>query len=255
MRYGLLLLLLGLASVAQAFDARGHALVCQMAYDQLSREIQARIDALIVKSPEKSFANACAWPDQARDLKEYQHTRTWHFVNVERSAIQVKPADCPASGCLMSAIPQMRLRLQDNPKSDWGALLFLSHFIADLHQPMHVSYFDDRGGNRTSITFNSRSINLHFLWDGELLGKYQWRRKVQELQAQISIEQQQAWASGDIYQWANESLALTRSIYERLPKSKKWGETEQNYFVPLLQLQIQKASVRLAYLLNDALAD
>lgn len=253
MRYGLLLLLLGLTSVAQAFDARGHALVCQMAYDQLSREIQARIDALIVKSPEKSFATACAWPDKARDLKEYQHTRTWHFVNVERDALQVKPADCPASGCLLSAIPQMQLRLRDNPGNDWGALLFLSHFIADLHQPMHVSYFDDRGGNRTAITFNGKKMNLHHLWDGELLGNYQWRAKSQELNALISAEQKQAWAEGDLYQWANESLAITRNIYERMPKSKKWGENEQDYFAPQLQLQMQKASVRLAKMLNDAL--
>ena len=255
MRYGLLLLLLALTASAQAFDARGHALICQMAYDQLSRTVQARVDALIAKSPEKSFANACAWPDKARDLKEYQHTRTWHFVNVARDAVQVKPADCPATGCLMSAIPQMQLRLRDNPNNDWGALLFLSHFIADLHQPMHVSYFDDRGGNRTSITFHGKKMNLHHVWDGELLGSYKWRAKSQALNAQISAEQQHAWAAGDLYQWANESLAITRSIYVRLPKSKKWGDSEQDYFAPLLQLQIQKASVRLAYLLNTELAD
>ncbi len=93
--------------------------------------------------PEKHFAVACAWPDNVRDQKRYEHTKPWHFVNIPRSATSVSASDCPKQGCLLSAITEMQQRLQNKPDTDGQALLFLGHFIADLHQPMHVSYFDD----------------------------------------------------------------------------------------------------------------
>ena len=31
------------------------------------------------------------------------------------------------------------------------ALKFLGHWIGDLHQPLHVSYADDKGGNHVTL--------------------------------------------------------------------------------------------------------
>ena len=50
------------------------------------------------------------------------------------------------------------------------ALKFLGHFVGDVHQPMHVSFQDDRGGNSVDTTGVCGS-NLHSAWDTCLLKK------------------------------------------------------------------------------------
>ncbi|QQD22672.1 endonuclease [Oceanospirillaceae bacterium ASx5O] len=241
------------ACSTQAFDFQGHALVCQMAYAQLSESVQKKVDALVAKSPEKHFSVACAWPDNVRDQKRYEHTKPWHFVNVPRSATSVSVSDCPKQGCLLSAITTMQQRLQKKPDTDWQALLFLGHFIADLHQPMHVSYFDDRGGNRTSVRFLGDKTNLHYLFDGDILGKRNFRQQAPQWLTTISAEQQQQWQQGDVLSWAGESLQITRTIYAQLPASHKIGSDYRDTFAPQLEQQMKKASVRLAFLLKKKL--
>lgn len=245
--------LAGFACSAQAFDFQGHALVCQMAYAQLSESVQKKVDALVAKSPEKHFSVACSWPDNVRDQKRYEHTKPWHFVNVPRSATSVSASACPKQGCLLSAIAEMQQRLQNKPDTDWQALLFLGHFIADLHQPMHVSYFDDRGGNRTSVRFLGDKTNLHHLFDGDILGKRNFRQQAPQWLTTISAEQQQQWQQGDVLSWAGESLQITRAIYAQLPASHKIGSDYRDTFAPQLEQQLKKASVRLAFLLEKIL--
>ncbi len=253
MRFLLAMTLTLMAHASQAFDFQGHALVCQMAYAQLSESVQKKVAALVAKSPEKHFAVACAWPDNVRDQKRYEHTKPWHFVNIPRSATSVSASDCPKQGCLLSAITEMQQRLQNKPDTDWQALLFLGHFIADLHQPMHVSYFDDRGGNRTSVRFLGDKTNLHHLFDGDILGKRNFRKQAPQWLTTISAEQQQQWQQGDVLSWANESLQITRTIYAQLPASHKIGSDYRDTFAPQLEQQMKKASVRLAFLLEKTL--
>lgn len=251
MRFLLAMTLMFMAQATQAFDFQGHALVCQMAYAQLSEPVQKKVDALVAKSPEQHFAVACAWPDKVRDQKRYAQAKPWHFVNVPRTATSVSANDCPKQGCLLSAITEMQQRLQNKPESDWQALLFLSHFVADLHQPMHVSYFDDRGGNRTSVRFLGDKTNLHHLFDGDILGKRNFRKQAPQWLTTISAQQQQQWAQGDTLSWANESLQITRAVYAQLPASKQIGPDYRDTFAPQLEQQIKKASVRLALLLGS----
>src|SRR5690606_3270989 len=254
MRFLLVMTLTLMAHATQAFDFQGHALVCQMAYAQLSESVQKKVDALVAKSPEKHFSVACAWPDNVRDQKRYEHTKPWHFVNIPRSATSVSANDCPKQGCLLSAIAEMQQRLQNKPDADWQALLFLGHFIADLHQPMHVSYFDDRGGNRTSVRFLGDKTNLHHLFDGDILGKRNFRQQAPQWLTTISAEQQQQWQQGDVLSWAGESLQITRAIYAHLPVSHKISSDYRDTFAPQLEQQLKKASVRLALLLETTLS-
>jgi hypothetical protein len=44
-------------------------------------------------------------------------------------------------------------------------VLILTHLIEDLHQPLHVGYGVDRGGNSVMVQYNNKQYNLHALWD------------------------------------------------------------------------------------------
>lgn len=39
--------------------------------------------------------------------------------------------------------------------------MFLAHFVGDVHQPLHVGFQDDEGGNTIIIHWYRRKTNLH----------------------------------------------------------------------------------------------
>jgi len=91
-----------------------------------------------------SFTDACTWPDRPRKRAEE------HFINVGRSAHTIAVAQCPAvPKCLFTAIPADLdvLRTSNDDAATLASLKFLGHWIGDIHQPLHVSFADDRGGN------------------------------------------------------------------------------------------------------------
>lgn len=38
------------------------------------------------------------------------------------------------------------------------------HLVADVHQPLHAGYLDDKGGNKYQLQVFGRGSNLHALW-------------------------------------------------------------------------------------------
>ena len=47
---------------------------------------------------------------------------------------------------------------------------FIGHFVGDIHQPMHIGYPHDRGGNDHLLEFaDGRQTNMHSLWDGQII--------------------------------------------------------------------------------------
>lgn len=233
-----------------AFNFDSHRIICQMAYEQLSVKTQQAVEQVISKSKFKRFAQACPWPDQIRQQPSYKHTKYWHYINVPRSANTVSMHHCPKKGCVLSGIVQMQHRLQQDP-NNWQSLVFLSHFIGDVHQPLHVSYADDYGGNAVHLKHKGAGTNLHALWDGELLQPKQWQKYSDELLLTLSASNKEQWRNGSIETWATESLLITKDIYKHLPASKKITQKYTDRFAHKLEQQIQKASVRLAYVLEE----
>jgi S1/P1 Nuclease len=39
--------------------------------------------------------------------------------------------------------------------------MFLSHFVGDVHQPLHVGFEADEGGNTIVVHWYRRKTNLH----------------------------------------------------------------------------------------------
>ena len=49
------------------------------------------------------------------------------------------------------------------------ALKYLVHLVADVHQPLHAGYGEDRGGNSYQLQAFMRGTNLYALWDSGLI--------------------------------------------------------------------------------------
>ena len=154
---------------ALAWGDDGHRIVCEIALLEMAPATRAEVEALIATDPQfASFADSCAWADHPRKRDDE------HYVNLPRDAGGLGAEACPlADRCVVSAIEKDMAALSSPTAGEVPrlmALKFLGHFIGDLHQPLHVSFQDDRGGNSVDTTGICGS-NLHSAWDTCLLKK------------------------------------------------------------------------------------
>lgn len=246
----LLLLITCCSFQAVAFGERGHQLICSMAYKLMQPATKQQVEKLIAASPYDSFDASCSWADGVRSQPELSWSSPLHYVNMERGDQTVTMEHCPEYGCILSAIDDMQQRLKKHSE-DWQALLFLSHFVADLHQPLHVSFEDDLGGNRTAVYFFGLPNNLHGVWDFALLKQAGYEQDKVLAQALFAaLPANQTWTETDILDWANESAAITLQIYQEYKPGMLISEPYLERYQPILEQRLQQAAVRLVYLLD-----
>ena len=234
---------------------------------------------MIDRDPEfDTFAEACSWPDHPR------RRATEHYVNLPRDADGLEEDLCPlADECVVSAIAKDFAVLSSPGATEQErleSLKYLSHWVGDLHQPLHVSFEDDRGGNEIGVSGGVCSRDLHAVWDRCIIEEglhgdaYSAAR---DLLDQVTDKDRAGWWASTPADWANESLAISVSPEvgycvragtgcwydqdnERLDEGepKRTVEVDRVYIethTPTVREQLVKAGVRLAGLLNQALDD
>jgi S1/P1 Nuclease len=141
-----LLCAIAAADRAAAWGDLGHKIVCEIAFQELNDQARQEVRRLIRLDPEFTlFSHACTWPDHPRKRANE------HFINVPRDFERFVSDECVGtSQCLLTAISADLLLLQTSTDDEakLAALKFLGHWIGDIHQPLHVSFEDDRGGGK-----------------------------------------------------------------------------------------------------------
>ena len=138
------------------------------------------------------------------------------------------------------------------------ALKFVIHFVGDLHQPLHCEDDGDNGGNKRHVIFDGHPDNLHWVWGMGLLQHINRDSEAlaAQLERRITAQERASWVKGSIGDWGMESHQLAQKVaYGNLcsqnPAPIRAGYERQAE--PLIELQLEKAGVRLAYLLNATL--
>lgn len=261
---------------AFAWSGEAHQLVANLAYERLTPAARSEVDRLIAtRSADtgrcyiESFARASTWPDCViRRASGYGHTRPFHYINIPIIGATTVQDDCRREvGCIRVAIGRYERTLANRRASDrerLEALAFVSHLIADLHQPLHVSNNCDRGGNAIEVILPSGATpDLHEAWDDQLARnamRGQGRRAIEGLVAQNAVR----WSDGDVGAWALEGNEIARRFtYGALPVRLRCGETPRAPLVisaayvqqsaPIIRQQLAMAAARLAARLNGAL--
>jgi len=233
----------------------GHRVVVRIALTRLTpHTIDAMRDLLGGQDP----VEASLWADQIRGSR--RDTGELHFVNIPLDATAYDPAtQCPKGRCIIAAIKRDRTILADEaaPIPERAeALRFLLHLVGDLHQPLHVSDNGDRGGNQTEVSLFDRVTNLHKVWDGELiesarLDEEQYFAQLQQRMGGLDLA---ALERGSVVDWAMEGHRIAVEAAYRLPRGNNLGEAYRDDNLPRIDLALIEAGVRLARILNDALA-
>jgi nuclease S1 len=251
---------LSVGSPAIAWGPQGHRVIAKVAVDRLTPAAKAAIRDLL--RPGDTLPDLADWADHD-GYNKFPGSGPWHYVNVPITADHYDPArDCRNGHCVVDKIKVYRKALanRSTPKEERQvALLFLVHFVSDIHQPLHVGDNRDHGGNDTQVQFFGQGTNLHRLWDSDLIHRVGGddRAWVARVERRITPESSKAWATGTVENWADESLRTAKIAYRTTEGSSSTmvsgailGESYLKEAEPLLVEQMARAGVRLADELN-----
>lgn len=239
---------------AAAFGKLGHQIIGQIAEEHLTDHAAHNIRRL---TRGKSLAQISTWADEIRSKTKWRYTAPWHYISIADNESWANIKRNP-KGDILNSLEYFEKVLSDpntTTKKKWQALAFFIHFVGDVHQPLHVGYRHDQGGNSVKLTWFGKDSNLHSVWDGKLLAHQ--RLNVTEytrLLSYITPEQKQTWAGKSYYQWADESKALRANVYRLEVNSVAQLELGADYEatnLPLIELRLQQAGIRLAEKLNQ----
>ena len=161
---------LGLTLSLSAYDAVGHRIVADIAYDNLTDKARSQVDKVLGK---RGIVYEASWADEVRSDNKYAYSYQWHYQdlddNMSKADLQKLLNNPKAEGeHLFFALDTLTTRLKRD-KTDAEALKFLVHCVGDLHQPLHLGRKDDKGGNKVDMNWFGRKTNLHAVWDGSLI--------------------------------------------------------------------------------------
>jgi hypothetical protein len=241
-----------------SFEA--HRLICEIAWRELTPAVRDSVTVLLANDrPYERFSDACIWADQIRADPAYARYETAHYMNVPPGRSGADPAvDCAETYCVLEAIRDLTRAVADRSLSRAerrDALRFLLHFVADLHQPLHVGRPDDRGGNDVPVRFLAEDTNLHTLWDAGLVQRAMldpWDAR--RLSGSITPSERETWADLDPVTWANESYEIVeRSVYRGVTPGARLDDAYADTHRDVIERRIVQAGFRLGMLLNQLL--
>lgn len=175
----LLIFLLLVSSATFAWNALGHMVIAQIAYENLQPAVKQKIDGLVnqfnYEYPDtKCFQQLAYWPDALRTQKIEAFTH-WHYIDMPyrkdgKATKNLNDTD-NALWALKQIYPVLAYE-RTNKYERARFLAFFVHVVSDLHQPLHTVSFmsddhpdGDRGGNDYFVRYNNKRVKLHTLWD------------------------------------------------------------------------------------------
>ncbi len=232
---------------AAAWGTQGHQVVAAMAWELLQPATRAEVNRLLTLEPGETLESLSTWADEHRNPA----TGPWHYVNFPRGNCHYDPErDCPDGNCVVAAIERERAIWAStaNDKARLKALKYLIHLVADIHQPLHAGYRDDRGGNQFQLRAFMRGSNLHAVWDSGLL------RQLDLDNAALVVLLEKVPANGvklqaSMAEAAEEScrLVATSGFYP----PDQVDQTYAKQMSPVMQARLATAARRLAWMLES----
>ena len=265
---------------AFAWGPEGHAIIADIAEAHLTDAARSKVQSLLAMENHTHLDEVSSWPDAIRF--DHPATGPWHYVDIPLAETHYDAdRDCPRDACIVVKLAEFTKRLAD-PSADGQARLealkWVVHLVGDIHQPLHAEDNGDKGGNKIELSYFGKPTNFHAMWDSGIINHAldlhpgpHWtfdhdevRTAAVGLDKGISAWHLEQWSApgtiGSIgtlsVTWAEQSHALAQQAYSNLPPSRRpngWSEQYQAAAWPIAQIQLERAGVRLAEVLNEAL--
>jgi len=191
-RYKAIILLYTCPILVKSWSGDAHGVILDIAISNMEYETKNHLIGLTQTDDyahlRQWLIDESTWADKEDAEYPYRgENPKYHFVHTSTSCGPYDAArDCGdrrAPGvCLVTGITK-HIRTMVSARSSKSqrvtALKYLIHFLADLHQPLHVGFRSDRGGNAiTGVKPYDR--DLHSIWDYWLVRHHKDKNRIAE---------------------------------------------------------------------------
>lgn len=276
-----------------AWDSDGHQAIGMTAMSALHGKASAQVKRLMGG---KDVVDVAGWAHRV----EVKHPKTaaLHFQHQTTTwdcgQVTITDLNCPENHCLLRALQHFYGRLTGRPNlvkmeypdglqlTDSDAVKFLVNLLGDLHQPLHVGFGEDFGGQNITLIYTDaqrekRQTTMFKYWDSDLIQKFMISRPAiwyggwthanslgEKLTAfRQEWESQEADTRHELFEkWATESLQLACvSVYKDarggavIPSGFEVGSTYEYTSMDIIKRQILIAGARIGFVLNSILLE
>lgn len=266
------------ATPAFAYGEFGHNTIAQIAMANVAPATAAKVRALLARSsalatPQcraRTVEEASVWADcvRAKYPLRFGYASSWHYQTLDICGTFDLKSACRDGNCVSAQVDRdvNLLQAKDTPLPERvQALAFLIHFTGDMHMPLHSGSHNDSGGNAVKAAYGIYApdrLNLHGIWDTPLA-----ERAISDgpnLVRRYTATEAAPLQAGTTEDWSRESYDIARTIaYPSATGDKPCvtptarvtlDEATIARLVPVQRLQVQRAGLRLARLLDAAFA-
>ncbi len=255
-----------------------HWAAARLANDALSPATSKQIKQIL--SSDETLMSVSTIPDSWRYQPAWKHTYDYHFDTVSANVSyldQLKTLDSTnvsKGGATQSVLQALKIlknrKFNSNTASVRVALIFLVHFVGDLHQPLHIGVPGDKGGNAVLVNWMGKETNLHAIWDSEMIMTHhadilsgseiiqnskiyaQYLKKtfhnaMEPDHALRSMAPQLIFSDDEVQDWVNEGIELRDQLYVGYDQNQK---QYQEQFGVAQDFRVYLAGQRLGRILN-----
>jgi hypothetical protein len=235
---------------AFSWGSTGHRVTGYIAEKHLSKKAKMAIQRIL---GQQSLAMATNWMDEIRSDSLYNiYPAEWHWVTIQNGETYDQSEKNP-KGDVILTIERIITELKSKKfsgKEEAERLKMLIHLIGDVHQPLHVGFGDDRGGNRVKVNWFDDETNLHTVWDSYLIDftKLSYTELAESLPKPDAVKIK-TLQSSTVRDWANESMGYRKQVYAVGDGKLSYKYHYKNYGV--VQERLLQAGIRMAGVLNE----
>ncbi len=269
----LFLALLQFPSLGFGWGALGHWTMARLAQSGLSPNTLQQVNSLLAERPLAYFSTT---PDDWRYQQKWKFTSSYHFDTVPngntylKTLSQMSDKQKSRGGVVLALIRSIEVLKQakytGHTPEVRNALIFLIHFVGDIHQPLHVGKPGDSGGNAVRLKWMGKDTSLHAIWDtniilagheGLISGNEIVENSVryagllaEKFNHAVSDEltqAQDAFSEDNIEAWIERQMEIRDALY--IGYNKDQTAYTKN-FIEVIDYQIYLSGVRLAQVLN-----
>lgn len=252
MKYLFTLLIISQTLLAsEDWGQNGHRTVGETAENHLTSRASRHIDRIL---DGHSLAKASTYADEIKSDRSFDEYKSWHYANVPFEQTYSE-ADKNPGGDIVSGIQECIRQLKSGElkqEKEQFYLKMLIHLVGDLHQPLHFGLQEDKGANDFQVLWFKKPTNLHSVWDTKMIETY--NMSYTELTSnlpELRRTEVNYIKSGTLLDWVEESRELTKKVYKSAEIGEKLGYRYMYDWFDVVQIQLKKAGIRLAVILND----
>lgn len=237
-------LLLITSTKSFAWGSRGHAYVAEVAFKYMDAQTRKNMEYYL---DGMSIEEAANWMDTIKKDSENDFMKPYHYIDIERGSKEMPAGDniITILNKTLSELDHKSSLSRDEIKKD---ILFLFHLIGDLHQPLHIGYPGDKGGNDIKLNFVGSDSNLHSVWDTGIIEHTNMLLSDILKENNYTPQQLSEVQKINIIAWAAQTRGYLKNVYTI--NDTKINEFYVNTNAKIIKTQLLNAGLRLAALMQ-----